>query len=214
MSKKKFKVAYIDDDAGNVRIFKIFASEEFDVVAVSLKKKLSEIVDEVFDEKVDAVVIDYDLREGNSQIDYQGNDIFRKINEQVNNFPSFILTSKANKAEDHTIDVNAVYDRDVMKTGETETNSFLVRLKKQIENYHSYLNDLQEELKVLKKTKRKTLFQEERIIDLDGMIERSLSRGSQIPDSLKRTSDFKKLTELVDDTNKLISEIEIYGKKK
>ena len=207
----KFKVAYIDDDPANVRVFQRFASNDFNVVKISLKKNLDSVIDDIFQEKADAVVIDYDLRELNSKINYQGSDIFEKINERLSDFPAFILTSHVGEAEDKTIDVNAIYDRNIING----QGAFLLkRINRQIENYQNKIEESESELKKLRKIKKVNLAQEEKIIELDNFLERSLNKGSQLPSALKKTTDVKKLTELISETAKLISEIKKHEKGK
>lgn len=212
MANQKFKIAYIDDDAGNVRTFQRFASDDFDVVKITLKKSIDTVVNDIFKEKVNAVVIDYDLRDQNSRINYQGSDIFEKINNRLNDFPAFILTSHVGDAEEKTLDVNAIYDRDLID--DNQENIFLKRIKRQITNYLNRVEESEAELKKLRKVKKLTLAQEEKIIELDNYLERSLSKGSQLPTSLKKTTDIKKLSKLISETEKLIAEIKKDEKSK
>ncbi len=212
MVNQKFKIAYIDDDAGNIRTFQRFVSDYFDVVKIALKKDINTVVDDIFKEKVNAVVIDYDLRDQNSRINYQGSDIFEKINARVNDFPSFILTSHVGDAEEKTLDVNAIYDRDMI--GDNQENILLKRIKRQITNYLNKIDESESELKKLRKIKKLNLVQEEKIIELDNYLERSLSKGSQLPNSLKKTTYLKKLSKLISETEKLISEIKKDEKNK
>jgi hypothetical protein len=212
MANQKFKIAYIDDDAGNVRTFQRFASDYFDVVKITLKKDINTVVSDIFKEKVNAVVIDYDLRDQNSRINYQGSDIFEKINARLNDFPAFILTSHVGDAEEKTLDVNAIYDRDLID--DNQENILLKRIQRQITNYLNKIDESDSELKKLRKIKKLSLAQEEKIIELDSYLERSLSKGSQLPNSLKKTTDIKKLSQLISETEKLISEIKKDEKRK
>jgi len=205
MAKQKFKIAYIDDDASNVRTFQRFASDNFDVVKITLKKNIDTVVNDIFKEKVNAVVIDYDLRDQNSRINYQGSDIFEKINNRLNDFPAFILTSHVGDAEEKTLDVNAIYDRDLID--DNQENIFLKRIRRQITNYLNKIEESESELKKLRKIKKPNLAQEEKIIELDNYLEKSLSKGSQLPNSLKKTTDIQKLSKLISETEKLIAEI-------
>lgn len=206
MPNLKFKVAYIDDNPTQIRSFQRSAGEDFDIVKIPLKKNLDSVVSQIFDEKVNAVVIDYDLREGNNKISYQGDDIFKKVTERVDNFPAFILTSHVNEAERQSIDINAIYDR--------EADNFLKRVKRQIENHLKNLKLVESEFTKLKSRKKRNLVQEERMIELDTFIERSLDKRSELPKTLKKTSDLKKLNELIQETDKLIKEIKKHEKQK
>jgi hypothetical protein len=206
MPSDKFKIGYIDDNPTQVRSFQRDAGQEFDVVKIPLKKSLDTVVSDIFDQKINAVVIDYDLREGNNKINYQGDDIFKKVIERVDNFPAFILTSHVNEAEKQAIDINAIYDRDA--------GNFLKRVRRQIENYQKNLELVESEFSKLKSKKKRNLVQEERMIELDTLIERSLDKRSELPKTLKKTSDLKKINELIQETDKLIKEIKKHEKPK
>lgn len=206
MASDKFKIGYIDDNPTQIRSFQREAAQEFDVVKISLKKNLDTVVSDIFDQKVNAVVIDYDLREGNNKIDYQGDDIFKKVVERVDNFPAFILTSHVNEAEKQSIDMNAIYNR--------TADNFLKRVRRQIENYQKNLKLVESEFSKLKSRKKRNLVQEERMIELDTFIERSLDKRSELPKTLKKTSDLKKINELIQETDKLIKEIKKHEKPK
>jgi len=212
MPNNKLTVAYIDDDPVQIRAFQRSATENFEVVKIPLKKNLDDVVSEVFKKKVDALVIDYNLREGNSHINYQGDDIFKKVNEKVENFPMFILTSHVNDAERQSIDINVIYDRD--KENEDADKKFFKRVRRQIENYQAKIKTTEIEFNKLKARKTRNLIQEERMLELDSTIERSLNKNSQLPKSLKKTTDLKKLGELIGETEKLIEEIKKNEKKK
>lgn len=206
MTSDKFKIAYIDDNDAQIRSFQRSAGQDFDVVKIPLKKNLDNVVADIFDKKVNAAVIDFDLREGNNTINYQGDDIFKKIVERVDNFPVFILTSHVNEAERQSIDINAIYDRNA--------ENFLKRVRRQIENYQRNMKVVESEFTKLKARKKRNLKQEERMIELDTFLERSLDKRSELPKALKKTSDLKKLDELIGDTEKLIKEIKKYEKPK
>jgi hypothetical protein len=108
------------------------------------------------------------------------------------------------EAEEKFIDINVIYDRGF--------NDFFKRVRRQMENYQLKINDMEKEFNKLKKSKRKSLKQEERMIELDSMLERSIDKRSEFPKTLKQTADLEKLKELIEETEKLINEIKKHDK--
>lgn len=202
----KFKVAYIDESAADVRRFQRFARNYFEVIPFKPKADKDATVNEIIESHVDALIADFDLSEQDSTIHYSGADLVSALLEEKELFPVFILTSFEDDAVAQGDDVNIVYEKSEMANGE----KFLERVKTQIEKYHHKIDEAEKRiLELIKISKERKLdaFEEEELIKWDALVERTLDKKSQIPDIIrqrKETDDLVDLLKKVDDlTNKL-----------
>ena len=70
----KYKIAFIDDEDTNIRSYKRKSHDVFDVVDIKLHTELDDTISEIIDNKIHAVIIDFDLTK-KSDINYSGADI-------------------------------------------------------------------------------------------------------------------------------------------
>lgn len=216
----KYKIAYIDDEKEDLLEFQLFMENDFDTIALSPKADISEMVEELFQRNVRAVIIDHLLsvykKKGELNITYDGVDLVEEILSKRALFPCFILTQKETEAIESSKDVNFVYSKRILTSNdEKDKTIFKEKIYTQIEHYLKRIEDSEKELKrLLNKSKKKKLNAKEEIhmLDLDHFIEQSTNKKSALPKKLKDPVYLKKLDDLIKTTNKMLSEIK-KGKK-
>jgi len=203
----KFKVAYIDEDESDIRRFRRFADDFFNVIPLIPDRDIERTVFNIFEQKVDAIIADFELSEQNVSIHYNGAELVRFILEEREQFPVFILTSYEEDAVSKGDDVNIVYEKNIMNDGET----FLVKVKSQIEKYIHRLETAESRIfELTEKSKTSTLdaYEEEELFKLDAMIEKAFDKKSKIPENLKRANNSEELMELLKKVDNLTRRIE------
>ena len=205
-----YRVAYIDEQDADIRSFKrsvlLRSVEKFEVCSVKPKSSIEDTIVEIFDCGVDAVIADFRLSEEDPTVHYNGSDIVREVLNIRAEFPVFILTSFEDDAIDKGFDVNIVYEKkDIQENGKF-FEKVILQIKKhksKIENAELRLN----ELLVKKQKEPLNNREEEELIELDSLIEKTLDKRNSIPADFKKITNTEKLRELINKTDELIREV-------
>jgi hypothetical protein len=200
----KHRIAYIDESDSDIRRFQRFSFNHFEVVALIPKPDINETCNDILTANIEAIVSDFEFAEQLSTIHYDGTDLVSLFLKKREGFPVFILTSFEDDAISKGEDVNIIYEKKEMETGQ----KFLEKIKNQIEKYKAKLKKNEDRLLWLiqqSKSRKLDSFEIEELIKLDSLIEKSLDNESQIPNILRDDKEAKDLTELlkkVDDLTK------------
>lgn len=216
MKKKTYKILFIDEDESERDKFLEY-SEEFEgihVEAITPPEKIDDIVLRVLDGEINAVVSDFDLRDkGPSAATYYGDELIEEILEIKPNFPVFILTSHEPKALEHSQSVYYVFDKKLMND---KDKTFLNKVEKEIRNYYDKIEKWKEEFAILKLKKIKskiTSKEEERLLELDTLLEKTINHKSSIASQVK-TNQKQTLEALIKKTDDILSQIKSNLNKK
>lgn len=204
-----YKVLFIDEDKSERYKFQEY-SADFDMIEVEVippPEKVDEIVQRVIDGDIDAVITDFDLRDrGPSAATYYGDEVIEGILEIKPDFPVFILTSHEPEALEHSESVYYVFDKKLMNDRE---QSFLKKVLKEIENYFERLSSWKKEFSELKLKKIKGRIntkEEERLIELDNLLEKAINQKSSIATQVKFEQK-ETLEKLIKNTDEILEEI-------
>jgi hypothetical protein len=205
---EKFRVAYIDESDEDIRKFQFFADNYFEIVPFKPIPNIEELVVEILQSGVDALVIDFDLKEEDASIKYNGADLVNAYTERREGFPVFILTSYDEQAIEKGDDVNIVYEKKEMYE---KNEKFLEKIFQQIKKYHKRIEEAEEELLrlvQLRKESKATLDDEKEILRLDHFIESSLDKQSSVPQEFKELSNAQRLSEILSKVDELLNKVE------
>ena len=207
-----YKILFVDEQAEDIDSFKDYIEEKdleniFEVLSMYPLENLDVMVEEIMSFHVDAVITDFRLNEYKEDIDYNvpydGTQLVEKIMDEREDFPCFVLTSFDDEAVGKSEDVNIVYIKGILHGSEKETKAkatFLDRLKNQIVHYHSKLEKAEARLmELLMKSENRILDapEEEELLRLDSLIEKSLDKKHPVPETVKRTIESQSLSELL-----------------
>ena len=207
---EKYRIAYVDENPEEIRQFQRYASDDFEVVPFEPPENLKEIVDLILDNKVLALISDYNLTEYNNIARYDGVDVVREFLKFKPGFPTFVLTSYDEDAANESSDVNVVYTKKVLN--QDLGIPFKERIRKQIQHYLQKIESSRKELsELLKKreSEKLTMQEEEKLLELDSFIEQSINAECALPKDLKVPSNADKLSEILKSTRELIEEIKV-----
>jgi len=224
-----FSILYVDEQVRMQEDFelKVFLSKSLSdssVTSLLPLKNLDEMVDSVLEMHSDVLVTDFKLDEHQSDVKYNGVDLARAIQLRKSNFPCFIITAYEDKAFSSHPDVNIVYDRKVVsdefvqkRTDEEELirDDFFKRVRIQIESYRYHLGELQKEFNDLVRLSNSgslNLRQEERLLELDDLIENYADKDSKLPSKSKTSEVQAQFSELMTETQSLIQKLKALDK--
>lgn len=206
------RVGYLDDDNSNVRKIQRLASKskKIEIIPLELNEEIEMIINEIYEKKLNGIIVDYNFSDKRSDVSFNGVDVINEIEDKLDDFPSFILTSFDEDAENEFVDVNKIYTKEQYYKHPDILNR---RVFKQVENYIIKIEESKErilELNLAKEVNQLTLKEEEELIELDNHIEKSISKINQIPSTLKETSNFERLNLLLQKAEELLEKVKKY----
>lgn len=204
MEEIKYKLGILDEYQDDIDDFLYFFENDFKIKIIELSENQDEIINNILEANLDAIAIDYKLMEHNTKIGFNGDVIYNSLIDRLYNFPAFILTNYVPDASKSSIkDEFKIIPKRWMKAGSIEGNELIEKIKHSIPKYKKRLDDAEKELLGLidKKTKNKlTGKEEERLIELDTMLEKTIDKKDSIPRKWKEEkSEISKLIQLAED---------------
>lgn len=223
--KQQYKIGIIDDDQSKVTqmitmirlccedengqpLKEQYANYELVPVELELLDNLKDMVGQIVEERIDAVIIDYKLS-SQKAISYTGVSLAKALSYQLWKFPIFILTTYQDDLFSHELfDSYLVFDFE-RYIGENEERVELnSKVIEQIKKYRIEFDNWKRELESLLPRAGESAHIDERILELDSKIERSMNGSATLPIPVKKGF-------AVENINKLISKIDqvIEGEK-
>jgi HPt (histidine-containing phosphotransfer) domain-containing protein len=202
----KYKIAYIDESEADIRRFQRFSYNYFEVIPFIPKDTIEETCNDILESHVDAIVSDFEFSEQLSTVHYDGTNLVSAFLKKRENFPVFILTSFEDDAISKGEDVNIIYEKKEMDTGEM----FLERIKAQIKKYkHKLETDENRLLELIAESKKRKLnaSEIEELSELDSKIEKALDKESRIPNILRNDKEASDLSELLKKVDELAKKL-------
>lgn len=111
-----YRIGYLDDENREYENYKVdFAFHEIDLIKITEIETKAQLRDYILGEKLDAIIIDYDLSKIHNEELIDGNSLVRYLNVEIPDFPSIILTSfAADSRNDNTVMHALILDRNIM----------------------------------------------------------------------------------------------------
>jgi len=200
-----YRIAYIDDEEDVVRQFQINMMDDFEVIELKLRDDVSEMIEDIIESRVAAVVIDYNLNSSQSQVHYNGVELLKELLNTIKDYPCYILTSHESEAEDTLIDPDLIRDKLFVSN---HKDFFINKLKTKIESYEKRINIYKDELILLMSSfPDLNSKQEERLIELDDILEKNSNGYKSIPSDMKKLSNDVRLDRLISLSKELVKEL-------
>ncbi|QIG90351.1 hypothetical protein G6R40_12095 [Chryseobacterium sp. POL2] len=220
----KYKILFIDEERDSFDDFLDYVEKspragEIEPLTQLPLEDLDSMIEKIIDISPDAIITDFNLNEKRVDIDYNvpynGTELLETFLSIRDGFPFIVLTAFDDIAVNQADDVNKVYVKNILHKSNKEEMTkakatFLDRVIASINHYQAKLKNAEEELVQLleKKKAGKTNYDEEqRIIELDGFIEKSVDKGSSIPNEYKLSSNTDRLGELLSRVDNMINKL-------
>ena len=216
-----YKILFIDEENDAIDEFKDYVdetttSEHVEVVAEFPQATLAEMIQTIIKINPDAIITDFMLNEKKTSIkygvEYNGIDLVKSFTSVRDGFPCFVMTSFDDDAVKESDDVNIVYIKEILHSEKTSNvkASFLEKVVSQVTHYRARIEAYENELKELIEIRRSgkaNISDENRIIELDQLIEQSIDRKSSVPMEFKELSNTHRLKEILSKVDNLLSKI-------
>lgn len=220
----KFKILFIDEERDSFDDFLDYVEKsaragEIEPITQLPLEELDIMIEKIVELNPDAIITDFNLNEKridiNYNVPYNGTELLENFISIREGFPFFVLTAFDDVAINETDDVNKVYVKNILhKSNKEEATkaraTFLDRVIASIKHYRSKLTKAEEDLLQLLEKKKEgnaNYDDEQRIIELDSFIEKSLDKSSSIPDDYKLSSNADRLGELLSKVDELINKV-------
>jgi len=206
-----YRVGYIDEDAGQRNSFYQFLKDDFDIVLFEMNEDttIESLVDDVFQSGIDMLVLDFRL-DDSGEFDFNADSIIEKVQERNLLYPLVILTSHELDALDHVSNANLVNGKEEMLGSKVEI--FKQKLIKIIESYKTELIAAEAEIQELEKKRQNNIelssSEEDRYVELNIFLEKIMSAKNRIHRSYYSEGTNKRLDQLIEQTQALLSKIE------
>ena len=213
------KILFIDEESVQQDRFVDYIEAESTDVEVKCMVPLSSLEDMLH--KIegycpDAIVTDFQLNEIKTDVtytvQYNGIDLVNAIREQWENFPCFVITSFDDEAVNSSEDVNLVYIKDLLnrRSDDKSKVTFLERVLSQIDKYRARIAKAKQELATLilkRKSGAANIYDEQRLIEIDTFLEKSVAGNESIPEDLKKLSNIERLNALIAQADEILERV-------
>lgn len=215
---KEFNILFIDEEKDQQYNFLDYmdnVEDKVDVVCRYPSANMEDMLQVIDDANPDAIVTDFQLNEIKTDITYNvpftGADIVDEYRQTRPEFPCFVITSFDEDAIISSKDVNLVYEKGILSGGEKDVKAkFYDKIIEQIKKYKQAIISAQDEISSLiekKQTGKISLNEENRIIELDSFLEKTLDPSCRLPDSMKKPENLAKLSSLVDKVDSILAKM-------
>lgn len=173
-----YRIGYFDDENREYDNYKVdFDYHKIELIKVSNIETRAQIREFILREKLDAIIIDYDLSKFHYEDLSDGNAIVRYLNTEIPDFPSVVLTSFAEDSRNDNTVINAlILDRNIMTNDVDgpEYQSFIDTIVNLITVFRKRLSlNVEEYQELISKRKNKEGLlpvEEQRLINLYGIL--------------------------------------------
>lgn len=214
-----YKILFIDEESTQHDLFMDYFEQVCPEIIPTCEFPLAtinEMMQRIEDLCPDAIVTDFRLNEIRIDIHYNvkynGIDLINAIREQREGYPCFVVTSHDDEAVNGSDDVNMVYIKDILRpVADNAKVTFAERITRQVDKYRSRIGNARQELSALIEKRNNgeaNVHDEERIIELDSFLEKSLDSYDSIPKEFKKLSNLDRLNILICKVDNLLMKLE------
>ena len=216
-----YNIGIIDDDAAKITqlitylrlgwkdiegnlIKEKYKDATLNPVEITLNENLNDMVERIYTSKLDALIIDYNLS-SQQNISYTGIELVTATQEKLFEFPIFVLTSYQDDLFlKECFDVYQVFDFERYIEDQDERIELNSKIVEQIKKYRSSIIRWKDELSTLLSQIGTNHKIDERIIELDSKIEKSIDGVSALSKKMKEDLDVNRIQNLIDKIDQLI----------
>lgn len=216
---KEYTLGILDEEEDEIDLIQTCFEDHFNISPIKSIKSIEELIEIIKQEKIDVISIDYKLRDHNSDIPHNGDYFFNELFEKFGDFPAFVLTRDVANARHQSKKISPRFIVDKMDIHnfvtpnfKKEKEKFIDDLKLEIEVHKNKIEEDSQELSslqiMLNEQGNLTSEEENRYIELNHRLSKSISGHSQVPITYfsKQTND--KLDFLIEKTEDLLQKLD------
>lgn len=215
----KFKLAYVDEQETSISNFYSHFSGDYELLIINVngESSIDSIIDECFNNDVDAIITDYKLEE-EGNVDFNGDALFNAIKSKHPHFPVIMLTSWEPEAIDHMENVHLIYSKDILDGNSVdEFNIFNSKITHNIKSYFKKIEDTNDRISyyIDEKNKRELdILEEEELTKLYILFDELHPEGKEIPTNLIQRESITRLNDFLNDAKGILEELRVINEQK
>jgi hypothetical protein len=204
-----YKIAVLDEELKEREEFFNYFEIDFVVTEMPVINNIDEFVSFIKHEKIDAIAIDYKLKDHGSSFEFNGDYFFKEINKRLLDFPAFILTNDPNHAKRQSPSIIPFYIIDKNRIILTDSSlrkdilSYISNYKAKVEASFARIK----ELSIIRKERGLSTKEEEEYIDNNLYVERIVDNETSSPKALYSTAVSDKLSDLISKSESLLKKL-------
>lgn len=213
-----YRLAYIDEQEASLSNFYSHFSNDYELlmIKVDANSTVELILQECFDNEVDAIVTDYKLEE-EGNVSFNGDKLFEAIKTKYPHFPVIMLTSWEPDAIDHMENVHLIYNKDILDGKNSEEFSiFKSKINSTIKNYYEKIEDTNHRISELiskRNDSKLEISEEEELTKLYMLYDELHPEGKEIPANLIQRESITQLNDFVNEAKEILEELRKINKK-
>ncbi|MGV3697221.1 hypothetical protein [Flavobacterium sp.] len=213
-----YRLAYIDEQEASLSNFYSHFSNDYELlmIKVDANSTVELILQECFDNEVDAIVTDYKLEE-EGNVSFNGDKLFEAIKTKYPHFPVIMLTSWEPDAIDHMENVHLIYNKDILDGKNSEEFSiFKSKINSTIKNYYKKIEDTNHRISELiskRNDSKLEISEEEELTKLYMLYDELHPEGKEIPANLIQRESITQLNDFVNEAKEILEELRKINKK-
>ena len=209
----RHRIGYIDEDKGWRVTFRQYLKDEFEIVLFDIDEgtTLEGLVEDIFQQDVDMLVIDFRLDETGA-VDFNADTLVQKIQERNLYYPLIILTSFESDALDHLENANIVNGKDLL-SGDMDDKVPVLKhkIRKIADDYAAKMKTAYKTLGNLEKKRTEEGLkpnEEDEFVEVNTFIDKATSSKGRLARSFYAVDTNKKLDELIAKTEEILKQIQ------
>ncbi|WP_300022915.1 hypothetical protein [uncultured Maribacter sp.] len=214
----KYTLGILDEEIEQIDTIEAAFEDVFNIVKIEYAKSIEDLIDIIKSEKIDVLSIDYKLKDHNKGFEFNGDYFFNELLEKFGEFPAFVLTQNVLNAKKESKKINPRFIVD-----KAEIHSFLnpdnkVEKKKFVEDLiyeiEIHQNKIQEDINELKALEsllekgEKLGDKENRYIELNNKLSKSLSGYDALPQKYFSEGTNERLDLIIKQTEELLKKLD------
>ncbi|MFP9097759.1 hypothetical protein ACLI09_01790 [Flavobacterium sp. RHBU_24] len=214
----KYRLAYIDEQETSLSNFYSHFNSEYELIMIKVDKDstIDSILEECFENEVDAIVTDYKLEE-EGDVNFNGDKLFNTIKSKHPHFPVIMLTSWEPDAIDHMENVHLIYNKDILDgKNSDEFTIFKSKINSTIRNYYKKIEDTNNRIGELVDKRNSSSLEipeEEELTKLYILNDELHPDGKEIPANLIQKESITQLNDFVSEAKEILEELKKINKK-
>lgn len=212
-----YTLGILDEEIDQLDFIETCFKDSFKIVKIPTIESIDQLIDLIKSEKIDALTIDYKLKENSSVIPFNGDYFFREIYDKFGDFPAFVLTQDvfSAKNESKKISPRFIVDKAIIHSFADPKNDqqrleFIADLKNEIlVHQNSIEEDLKEfkELEAILEQGESLLEKENRYLELNNKLSKSISGYNAISNKYFAKDTLDRLDEIINQTQELLNKL-------
>lgn len=214
----KYTLGILDEEIEQIDTIEAAFEDVFNIVKIEYAKSIEDLIDIIKSEKIDVLSIDYKLKDHNKGFEFNGDYFFNELLEKFGEFPAFVLTQNVLNAKKESKKINPrfIVDKEEIHSflnpdNKVEKKKFVEDLIYEIEIHQNKIQEDINELKALEsllEKGEKLGDKENRYIELNNKLSKSLSGYDALPQKYFSEGTNERLDLIIKQTEELLKKLD------